>query len=140
MVRLIRRLLPFTSIALVLALLYLVWTFVSRWQARREADGAVQAERAKADGQIVKQYGDGRLKILTFYPSPATLKRGEKGLVCYGVSNAKAVRIEPEVEPVQPSLSRCVAIVAPARETQYTLTAQDAEGHTETQTFILRVR
>lgn len=140
MVRIIRRLLPFTSIALVLALLYVGWTFVSRWRVNRNADASVRAERAKVDQQIVKQYGDGHLKILTFYANPGSLKPGEKGLVCYGVANAKAVRIEPDLEPVHPSLSRCVAIMAPPRETRYTLTAQDADGHSVTQSFVLHVR
>jgi hypothetical protein len=139
MFRMIQRLLPVTSIALVLALVYAGWTLMSRRQANRASERAAATERAKADQQIVKMYGDGHLKILAFYASPASLKRGEKGLVCYGVANAKVVRIEPDVEPVSPSMSRCVAIVGPARETQYTLTAQDADGHSQTQSFVLRV-
>jgi hypothetical protein len=140
MLRMIQGLLPFTSIALVLALVYAGWTLMSRRQATRSSERAAAMKRAKADQQIVKMYGDGHLKILVFYASPASLKPGERGLVCYGVANAKAVRIEPDVEPVSPSMSRCVAIMAPAKETQYTLTAQDAEGHAQTQSFILQVR
>lgn len=140
MVGVIRRLLPFTSIALFLAVVYLGWTFLSRWRANRRADDMAGAERAKANQRIVEIYGNGRLKILAFYASPASLKPGEKGLVCYGVSNAKTVRIEPGIEPVSPSLSRCVAVVGPARDTQYTLSAQDEHGHSEMQSLVLRAR
>lgn len=140
MLRLIRRLLPFTSIALVLTLVYAGWIVLARRHANQASEQAAAAERAKADREIAERYGNGRVKILAFYASPAHLRPGEKGLVCYGVANAKTVRIEPGVEPVSPSMSRCIAIVAPAKDTEYTLTAQDADGHSDTQSFVLRLR
>jgi len=137
--RLIRRLLPYSSVAVIVALAYVGWIFVSRSMAHRASERAAEAERAKADQKIVQAYGDGHVKVLSFYASPATLKRGEKGLLCYGVANAKTVRIEPKMEPVHPSLSRCLEI-RPEAETRYTLTAQDGNGNTETRTLVLKVK
>ena len=54
-----------------LALLYLAWTFYSRWSNSRSIQQAAEAEKVKADAQIVKMYA-GDLKILSFYaPSGA---------------------------------------------------------------------
>jgi len=66
-------------------------------------------------------------------------KRGERGRLCYGVANAKTARIEPAVERIWPSLGRCVDI-APKNETIYTLTAEDAEGHSATQSLTVKTR
>ena len=60
-------------------------------------------------------------------------------MICYGVLNAKAVRIEPRVEGVSPSLNRCVEVSA-EKETRYTLTAEGADGRTVSESFVLGVR
>jgi hypothetical protein len=135
----IRKLLPYTSAGLAIAILYVGWTFLSRWNDNRSRDRAADAERSKADAKIVEMYGSGNLKILNFYATPGVLKRGQKGLICYGVSNAKTVRIEPGVEPVTPSISRCVEI-APGADTKYTLAAEDESGHSAAQSVLVRVR
>jgi hypothetical protein len=137
-ISLIRKLLPYTSATLVLALIYLAWTFYSRWNNTRSLQQAVDIERAKADAQIVKMY-TGDLKILSFYTPAGTIRRGEKTLLCYGVASAAKVRIEPGVEPLKPSLSRCVE-VSPAKNTLYTLTAEDESGHSATETLTIRVQ
>jgi hypothetical protein len=66
---------------------------------------------------------DNRVKILQFYSAAGAVEPGGKALLCYGVENAASVRIVPNVEPVKPALNRCLE-VAPARTTQYTLTAE----------------
>lgn len=137
--RLLRRLLPYTSFAVIVALAYAGWILVSRSMAERAGERAAEAAKAKANQKIVQAYGDGHIKILTFYASPAALTRGQKALLCYGVANATAVRIEPNVEPVHPSLSRCVDI-APSASTEYRLTAQDGQGKTETRSLVLSVK
>lgn len=62
------------------------------------------------------------VRITQFYASPAKPTRGEKTLVCYGVENATEVRIDPPVDRVWPSLSRCLE-VTPTKTVTYTLTA-----------------
>jgi hypothetical protein len=135
----LRGLLPYTAAGVVLAALYTAWVFASRWNDNRRIEQAAAAQRAKFDREIIELYGSGRLKILSFYASPGLIRRGEKALVCYGVVNARTVRLDPAVERVWPSTGRCFAVM-PDRETRYTLTAEDAEGHTTTQSFVLQVR
>jgi len=137
-ISLIRKLLPYTSAIFVLALLYLAWTYYSRWSNSRSIQQAAEAEKVKADAQIVKMYA-GDLKILSFYTTSGTIRGGEKTLLCYGVASAVKVHIEPGVEPLKPSLSRCVE-VAPAKDTLYTLTAENESGHRATESLTVRVR
>ena len=124
---------------LALAALYVGWVFFSRWNENRRAEQEAEAARARDNAKIVEMFGSGDLKILNFYASAGTIRHGEKTLLCYGVSNATTVRIEPGVEPLKPSLSRCVP-ATPAEDTQYTLTAQDSAGHHATATLAVRVK
>jgi hypothetical protein len=132
---LIRKLLPYTSVMTAIAALCVGWTFFSRWNENRTSEKAAEAERAKANAKIVEMYGSGNLKILNFY----AIRRTDKTLLCYGASNATAVRIEPGVEALKPSLSRCVE-VAPKSTTQYTLTAEDAAGHQATESVVVQAK
>ena len=81
----------------------------------------------------------GRVRILLFQASVGSLTEGEKAQLCYGVANAKTVKLEPQDNPVWPSYNRCVE-VAPKKDTTYTLTIQDAAGHTQTQTLDIKVK
>jgi len=134
----LRALLPYLTVVVVLAAIYAGWTVYSRWNANRESERAAKAAAAEADKKIVDQYGAGQLKILTFYASPAVVKPGGRALVCYGVANAKSVAIEPHIDDIAPSLSRCIEAF-PRRTTEYKLVATDAKGQTATQSFVLRV-
>ncbi len=67
------------------------------------------------------------VRITHFYISPPVLEAGRQALLCYGVENARSVRLEPEVEPLRPAYNRCIQI-APRRDTRYTLWAQGADG------------
>ena len=131
--------LPYLTILVVVAAVYCGWTLYARWQSRVQAEQAIQEKKARADASIAERLGNGTLKIVAFYADPGVLRRGEKGLVCYSVANAATVEIEPGVEPVKPSLSRCVA-VAPKNDTHYTLTAKDAAGHAEKAITDIKVR
>ena len=129
-------------VVLGVALVYLGWVFFSRWQDNREIEERAAArERAKReeDQRTVEMLGGNRFDILAFYSSPDVIRRGETAQLCYGVSNAKSVRLEPQSDPVWPSYSRCVT-VSPRKTTTYTLTAEDSEGHTKTATLLLQVR
>jgi hypothetical protein len=123
--------------------LYVAGTVLLRWRENREIDRAVQekaaAKRAEEDRRTVEAMGGNRLGILAFYAVPAQVRPGERVQLCYGVSEAATVTIEPGVEPVRPSYSRCVDIF-PRKDTTYTLTAADREGHTETASAAVRVR
>jgi len=133
----IRALLPYLTVLVVLSVLYAGWTIFSRYQANQNAIQSAKKAEAEADRKVVDIYGE-QLKIMAFYASPGVVRRGEKALVCYGVSNAKTVQIEPHVDDITPSLSRCLDVF-PKQTTEYKLTAADAQGHTTAQSFVLKV-
>jgi len=120
--------------------LYVGWVFYSRWEANQAiADKAAENQRAK-DKQTFELMGGIRFEILDYSANPANIQAGEKSSLCYGVSNAKAVKIEPEAEePVWPAFSRCVH-VSPRKTTTYTLTIEDGAGHTKSESVEIRVR
>jgi hypothetical protein len=111
--------------------LYIGWVFYSRWEANEAiADKAAEKQRAK-DQQTFEMMGGNRFDILVYAANPPIIRAGEKSSLCYSVSNAKAVKIEPEAEePVWPAYSRCVH-VSPRKTTNYTLTIEDGAGHTK---------
>ena len=133
----IRKLLPYTTAAVIASMIYAGWTIRSRILAAQDAEARIEARKAQADKQTLDMIGTD-LKITTFYSSPV-IHAGEQTLLCYGVVNAKSVRIEPEVEKLAPSLSRCFNI-APAKTTEYKLTAEDAQGHSVSQSIVVKVQ
>ena|SRR5947209_2911758 len=83
----------------------------------------------------------GPVKILQFYASVGALTTGEKAMLCYGVENAKSVRISPSVSgsEIYPSSNHCVEIV-PQHTTHYTILAEGFDGHVAMQSFTLMVQ
>src|SRR5262249_12063092 len=63
-------------------------------------------------------------------------KEGERTLICYGVVNAKSVRIDPPVAALTPALNRCVGVTE-IRSTRYTLIAEGNDGKTVSASFEL---
>jgi len=135
--------LRFTWIILLGALIYLGYVFYSRRQESSEFErqqSEIRSEKQRAeDEKTVEQLGGNRFDILNLYASPASVHPGESAQVCYGVSNAKRVELEPQTELVWPSLNRCVR-VAPRKTTTYTLTAEDSAGNKKTATVEIKVR
>ena len=133
----------YSSLALGIAALVVGWIFFSRWQENRQIErNATQqkAEKQRENDQVaLEQLGGKELAIQTFYAIPATIHRGQKTQLCYGVANAKTVKLEPQSNPVWPSYSRCVD-VSPTKDTTYTLTIEDANGNSKTQTVEVKVR
>lgn len=78
------------------------------------------------------------VKILAFYPRDAVIIPGGTTLLCYGVSNAKSVHVDPPVDGISPALTRCVEI-HPKGETKYTLTAEGSGGQTVSQSTVVHV-
>ncbi|MGA2327630.1 MAG: hypothetical protein ABSH05_15205 [Bryobacteraceae bacterium] len=130
-----RKVVRYMWVAAAAALLYLGWTFADRCRSSREFERA----RTRKMAPPAAPDAGSAVKILQFYASPGALRKGEQAILCYGVANAKTVRLEPEVEPVWPSLSRCL-YVAPRRDTRYTLTAEGADGKRVEESFEIRVK
>jgi hypothetical protein len=76
-------------------------------------------------------------KILSFYARDPVVTEGTATVLCFGVENATSVHIDPPVEGVSPSMSRCVE-AHPKGETQYTLTATGSSGQSVSQSLTLR--
>jgi hypothetical protein len=133
-------LLPYTTVLLIIVAGYVAWTFYSRRQSAKEAEERVAAEKAAQNKKIVDQvFGSGEVKLLNFSIAPIRVKRGETAHVCYGVSNAVSVTIEPHVEDTKPSYHHCFDI-EPQKTTTYTLTAKDQAGHVQTGSLTVTVR
>lgn len=135
-----RTIFKFSWIFVLIAALIVAGIFYSRWQENRDIEEhAADAKRAKAQ-QLVEDFGGKDFKILNFYAAPGAIRRGDEAALCYGVSNAKAVTLEPKAaEDVWPSLNRCLE-VSPRKTTTYTLTASDAAGHKKSATLTLTVQ
>ena len=129
---------PFVIVVIAVSVFFLGWVFLTRGSAGTQTE-AVGTATAQRNAQTVAYYGNGQLKVLNFYANPPEVKRGSRTLVCYGVSNAKTIKLEPPDMPVWPSPNRC-ADVSPKKSTTYTLTIANAAGTTKTQSLEIKVR
>jgi hypothetical protein len=129
----------YSGVVLLIAGLYVGWIFFSRWQANQALEQKAATERRTQDRKTFEMMGGNRFEILGFYADPASIRAGETTELCYSVSNAKSVTLDPPSEPVWPAFSRCVH-VSPRKTTTYTLTAADAAGHTKDATVKVEVR
>jgi hypothetical protein len=135
--------LVYTSTLLVIGMLYAGGVLFFRWQSNRDVDSRAAAEdvRQKAANaqRAYDSLGGSQFAILNFYATPGAIHPGAATQLCYGVSNAKEVKLDPPVASVWPSATRCVA-ASPRKETTYTLTAVDAQGNTKTATLTVQVK
>jgi hypothetical protein len=135
--------LVYTSTLLVLGALYAGGILFYRWESNRDADRRAAEEDARqkaANAQrAYESLGGSQFAILNFYATPKAIHAGEVTQLCYGVSNAKEVKLDPPASAVWPSVGRCVA-ASPRKETAYTLTAVDAQGNTKTATVTVQVK
>jgi hypothetical protein len=132
----------YSSIVLVAGLIYVGIVFFLRWNENRDLERKTQEKRAAVEQQqardTVETLGGSSFDILGFYANPGEVHRGEESQICYGVSNAKDVSIDPPVAQVWPSVSRCFE-VTPQKTQTYTLTADDDKGNKKTATLEIKV-
>lgn len=133
-----RKILPFTSAAVLIALIYVGYIFYSRHEEQKEANQQATERQAADNRKIVEAYGGTELKILNFYATAGPLQHGETAQLCYSVSNAQSVKIEPDIHEVPVSYSNC-AKIAPKKDTVYTLTATDKKGQTQQASLTIHV-
>ena len=133
----------YSSLLVGTALLVVLWILYSRWEENRSIERRTREETARRqlenDRIALEQLGGKELAIQSFYASPGAIHKGESVQLCYGVANAKAVKLEPQPNAVWPSYARCVN-VSPAKTTEYTLTISDASGNTKSQSLQVNVR
>jgi hypothetical protein len=117
---------------------YLGYVFLARYTSNQRWE-ARQRKQEAPNPAFEATYGGTAVKILQFYARDTTVIRGQETLLCYGVLNAQAVRIEPPVEDVHVALSHCVT-VQPERDTRYTITAEGKDGQTASAALMLAVK
>jgi hypothetical protein len=136
----LRNFLLVSAAVLVLGGAYVGWVFYSRWQANQDLAEKAAAKQRSQDQQTFEAMGGNRFAILAYSADPPEIQAGEKSSLCYSVSNSKSVKIDPPPEePTWPAFSRCVH-VSPRKTTTYTLTIEDATGHTKSATAEVRVQ
>ena len=79
---------------------YLGWVFYSRREANQAIENRAAEKQRVQDQQTFEMMGGNRFDILGFYANPGTIAAGDRVSLCYSVSNAKSVKLEPEAEPV----------------------------------------
>ncbi len=99
---------------------------------------ASQVGRPEGGSWTVLPGEQGKVRILRFRASVSALLAGQKAQLCYGVANARSVRIAPIVFPVYPSANRCLEI-GPRQTTHYTLLAVGWDGSVATRSLTLAV-
>ena len=133
----------YSSLVVVVVTLIVGWILFSHWQDNRQIERRTAQERAQkqreSDNAALEQFGGKEMAIQSFYASPGVVGRGQSVQLCYGVANAKAVKLEPQPNPVWPSYARCVD-VTPKKDTTYTLTIEDGAGHSQSQQLEVRIR
>src|SRR5271154_2483909 len=119
--------------AIILA--YTAFVFWSRWQENQDIAAKEAAAKAAADRDAAAKsfevLGGSEFKIIGFYAMPGKIQRGDTTDICYGVSNAKSVTVDPPIGDLRPSVDRCTQ-VAPKKTTTYTFTADDGKGNIKT--------
>lgn len=129
-----------TSIGVIIAGLYVAWTFYSRHQRSQEAEQAIQKKQEDQRKRVANQiFGSGEIKFSSFSIATSVLKAGQTTQLCYGVVNATSVKLDPPPpEPLKPTYHHCLDI-SPRKTTKYTITASNDKGESQSQSLTLRV-
>jgi|SRR5277367_1150670 len=121
---------------------YVIYIFLNRYESNRkyvqQVEGKQAAAQRESDRNAVEQLGGSELAIRSMYISPGEIHHGESAQLCYDVSNAKTVTLDPPEAEVWPSHSRCLSL-SPKKTTNYTLTIKGASGDPISQSVELKV-
>jgi hypothetical protein len=126
------------QVMVVLAVCVLGWIFAER---RAATDRWARQQTLQADaraGALDSAYAGTEVRILNFYASNSNMMEGDRTLLCYGVVNARSVRIEPHLDGVYPAFSRCIP-ASPVKDTLYRLIAEGNGGAVTEASFVLPV-
>ncbi len=85
---------------------------------------------------VPAEYLSPHLRILMFYSAEAAPEMGKPATVCYGVTNAESVKLDPPLAEVAPSISNCVEVTV-HQPRMLTLTATGKEGEQAVASFKL---
>jgi hypothetical protein len=129
----------FATVGVIIAFLYVGWTFYSRHLSDEQAEHDLAAkQQAERQHQADLIFGSGEVKIVSYSVDKASMARGESADLCYGVVNTTKVVIEPHVEDSKPSAYHCLT-VSPRETTTYTITASNDKGESKSLAVTLKV-
>jgi hypothetical protein len=135
----LKKILPYTTAALVAALLYVAYIFYQRHEADVQAQAQIEAkQQADRERTLKAVFGDGEIRFTTFSIDTTSLRRGDIARLCYGVENATSVKLDPPIETLKPTYLHCLDI-SPKVTTKYTITAEDGKGHSKSESLELKV-
>lgn len=133
-----KKALRYSAVGFLIAVAYVGWIALTRYNANQK----YERESAQSETERYKKLvpAGTELKITQFYASKPDAARGDSILVCYGVENARAVRIEPPIEaPLLPLPVKCFPF-APRHTTTLKLVAEGDKGGEATASITVRVR
>jgi hypothetical protein len=129
----------FATVGVIIAILYVGWTFYSRHLSDEQAANDLAAkQQAERQHQADLIFGSGEVKIVSYSIDKTSMARGESADLCYGVVNTTKVVIEPHVEDSKPSSYHCLS-VSPRETTTYNITASNAKGESKSLAVTVRV-
>jgi hypothetical protein len=117
---------------------YTGWILAGR-ASDQSSTAPLKPEITARTAELDRIYGGTDLKILQFYAREGSIVEGSSTTVCYGVVNARTLRIDPGVQGIAPSISRCIE-VAPESDTRYTLTVEGSDGRSISESIFVMVR
>jgi hypothetical protein len=134
------RILPYTTVLLLIAIAYALYIWYSRREATRAMQQRIEQQQQQSQSRpLPPEYLSDHAKILSFTISPGAIHRGQSADLCYGTLNAKTITFDPPLAGAAPGSSHCLAI-QPKQTTTYKLTAQAADGTSDTQSLTIVVR
>src|SRR6478609_1816313 len=87
----------YSAIVLLVVAVVVGWILFSRWsdnkQIERHDAQQKQEKQRQSDRAALDQMGGKTLDIQAFYANPGAVHRGETVQLCYGVANAKTVKL-----------------------------------------------
>ena len=131
-----RRIALITCVLAAIVFAYLAWVWVQRRDSNVRLQRRVDSRRYAA---LSHPSGNSRVKITQFYATSGEITDNDHGTICYGVENARSVRLEPAVANLSPALTRCFW-VEPKQHTTYRLTAEGIDGGTDQASFQIHVK
>jgi len=132
----------YSSLIVAIALLIVLWILFSRWQENRSIERRASEESARKqlenDRITLEQLGGKDLAIQSFYASPGAVHKGENLQLCYGVANAKTVKLASPSQ-IRSGPPTRAASAYHHKKPQPTLTISDASGNIKTQSLQVKV-
>ena len=122
-------------LATAIVIANLAWVCLQRHNGVARMERRIDARRQPA-GERNSSTG---VRITQFYATSGEITDADHDTVCYGVENARSVRLEPPVVDVRPALTRCFW-VEPKQDTTYSLIAEGNDGSRDSSSFRVRVK